>query len=83
MGVNQADGEDIVGVTGVWGAFAYYWPSGMRRSRARSTSGVLTGPRYSTRQCRRSSNGGSQIVVGVVVRRQRSARVWSLKASLK
>ena len=28
MGVNQADGEDIVGVTGVWGAFAYYWPSG-------------------------------------------------------
>ena len=28
LGVNQAYGEDIVGVTGVWGAFAYYWPSG-------------------------------------------------------
>jgi D-alanyl-D-alanine carboxypeptidase len=28
LGVNSAYGEDLVGVTGVWGAFAYYWPSG-------------------------------------------------------
>jgi D-alanyl-D-alanine carboxypeptidase len=28
LGMNRAYGEDIVGVTGVWGAFAYYWPSG-------------------------------------------------------
>ncbi len=26
LGVNVAFGEEIVGATGVWGAFAYYWP---------------------------------------------------------
>jgi D-alanyl-D-alanine carboxypeptidase len=28
IGVNRACGEEIVGATGVWGAFAYYWPAG-------------------------------------------------------
>jgi D-alanyl-D-alanine carboxypeptidase len=28
MGANIAYGEEIIGVTGVWGAFAYYWPAG-------------------------------------------------------
>lgn len=28
IGVNLACGEDIVGATGVWGAFAYFWPAG-------------------------------------------------------
>ena len=28
LGMNFAYGEEIVGATGVWGAFAYYWPSG-------------------------------------------------------
>lgn len=28
IGVNQACGEEIVGATGVWGAFAYFWPAG-------------------------------------------------------
>jgi D-alanyl-D-alanine carboxypeptidase len=27
LGVNRAYGEEVVGVTGVWGAFAYYWPA--------------------------------------------------------
>jgi D-alanyl-D-alanine carboxypeptidase len=26
LGMNTAYGEELVGVTGVWGAFAYYWP---------------------------------------------------------
>ncbi|MBE9169318.1 beta-lactamase family protein [Pleurocapsales cyanobacterium LEGE 06147] len=28
LGTNIAFGEELVGVTGVWGAFAYYWPNG-------------------------------------------------------
>lgn len=28
LGMNLAYGEEIIGVTGVWGAFAYYWPMG-------------------------------------------------------
>lgn len=28
LGRNIAYGEDIIGVTGVWGAFAYHWPDG-------------------------------------------------------
>jgi D-alanyl-D-alanine carboxypeptidase len=28
IGVNLACGEEIVGATGVWGAFAYFWPAG-------------------------------------------------------
>lgn len=28
IGVNSACGEEIVGATGVWGAFAYFWPAG-------------------------------------------------------
>lgn len=28
VGVNVACGEEIVGATGVWGAFAYFWPAG-------------------------------------------------------
>jgi D-alanyl-D-alanine carboxypeptidase len=28
IATNIAYGEEIVGVTGVWGAFAYYWPAG-------------------------------------------------------
>lgn len=28
MGTNFAFGEKIIGATGVWGAFAYYWPAG-------------------------------------------------------
>ena len=28
VGVNLAFGEEIMGATGVWGAFAYYWPRG-------------------------------------------------------
>ncbi len=28
LGMNLAHGEEIIGVTGVWGAFAYYWPAG-------------------------------------------------------
>jgi D-alanyl-D-alanine carboxypeptidase len=28
IGVNVAGGEDLVGATGVWGAFAYFWPAG-------------------------------------------------------
>lgn len=28
VGTNIAYGEEIVGATGVWGAFAYYWPAG-------------------------------------------------------
>jgi D-alanyl-D-alanine carboxypeptidase len=28
LGANIAYGEEIVGVTGVWSAFAYYWPAG-------------------------------------------------------
>jgi CubicO group peptidase (beta-lactamase class C family) len=28
MGVNLACGEEIIGATGVWGAFAYFWPAG-------------------------------------------------------
>lgn len=28
LGKNIAYGEEIIGVTGVWGAFAYYWPVG-------------------------------------------------------
>jgi len=28
IGVNRAAGETLVGATGVWGAFAYYWPRG-------------------------------------------------------
>jgi D-alanyl-D-alanine carboxypeptidase len=28
LGTNIAYGEEIIGVTGVWGAFAYYWPYG-------------------------------------------------------
>jgi hypothetical protein len=27
IGTNVAFGEEIIGVTGVWGAFAYYWPA--------------------------------------------------------
>jgi hypothetical protein len=27
IGVNVACGEEIVGATGVWGAFAYFWPA--------------------------------------------------------
>ncbi len=27
IGVNMACGEEIVGATGVWGAFAYFWPA--------------------------------------------------------
>lgn len=27
MGVNRACGEEIIGATGVWGAFAYYYPA--------------------------------------------------------
>jgi len=26
--MNRADGEEIIGATGVWGAFAYFWPAG-------------------------------------------------------
>jgi len=29
VGKNIADGEEIIGVTGVWGAFAYYWLAGL------------------------------------------------------
>lgn len=28
VGMNMACGEEIIGATGVWGAFAYYWPAG-------------------------------------------------------
>jgi len=28
LGMNLACGEEIVGATGVWGAFAYFWPAG-------------------------------------------------------
>lgn len=28
IGVNLACGEEIIGATGVWGAFAYFWPAG-------------------------------------------------------
>lgn len=28
LGTDMAYGQEIVGVTGVWGAFAYYWPVG-------------------------------------------------------
>jgi D-alanyl-D-alanine carboxypeptidase len=28
IGVNLACGEEIIGTTGVWGAFAYFWPAG-------------------------------------------------------
>lgn len=28
LGVNRAAGQEIVGATGVWGAFAYHWPAG-------------------------------------------------------
>jgi D-alanyl-D-alanine carboxypeptidase len=28
IGVNLACGEEIVGATGVWGVFAYFWPAG-------------------------------------------------------
>jgi D-alanyl-D-alanine carboxypeptidase len=28
IGVNVAGGENLVGATGVWGAFAYFWPAG-------------------------------------------------------
>jgi D-alanyl-D-alanine carboxypeptidase len=28
IGVNLACGEEIVGATGVWGGFAYFWPAG-------------------------------------------------------
>jgi D-alanyl-D-alanine carboxypeptidase len=28
IGANLACGEEIIGATGVWGAFAYYWPAG-------------------------------------------------------
>jgi D-alanyl-D-alanine carboxypeptidase len=28
IGANLACGEEIVGATGVWGAFAYFWPAG-------------------------------------------------------
>lgn len=28
LGTNLAYGQEIIGVTGVWGAFAYYWPAG-------------------------------------------------------
>ena len=28
LGTNIAYGEEIIGATGVWGAFAYYWPAG-------------------------------------------------------
>lgn len=28
MGVNLACDEEIIGATGVWGAFAYFWPAG-------------------------------------------------------
>ncbi len=28
LGANVASGEEIVGATGIWGAFAYYWPAG-------------------------------------------------------
>lgn len=28
IGTNSACGEEIVGATGVWGAFAYFWPAG-------------------------------------------------------
>ena len=28
IGVNLACGEEIVGATGVWGAYAYFWPAG-------------------------------------------------------
>lgn len=28
IGVNPACDEEIIGATGVWGAFAYYWPDG-------------------------------------------------------
>jgi hypothetical protein len=27
MGVNLASGEEIIGATGVWGAFAYFCPA--------------------------------------------------------
>jgi D-alanyl-D-alanine carboxypeptidase len=28
LGTNVACGEEIIGATGVWGAFAYFWPTG-------------------------------------------------------
>lgn len=28
VGLNSADGEEIIGATGVWGAYAYFWPAG-------------------------------------------------------
>jgi D-alanyl-D-alanine carboxypeptidase len=28
LGLNFAYGEEIIGATGIWGAFAYYWPAG-------------------------------------------------------
>jgi D-alanyl-D-alanine carboxypeptidase len=28
LGTNMAYGEELIGATGVWGAFAYYWPAG-------------------------------------------------------
>lgn len=28
LGANMAYGEELIGVTGVWGAFGYYWPMG-------------------------------------------------------
>ncbi|HEX6176624.1 MAG TPA: serine hydrolase domain-containing protein [Candidatus Binatia bacterium] len=28
IGVNLACGEEVIGATGVWGAFAYFWPAG-------------------------------------------------------
>lgn len=28
LGTNWAYGEEIIGATGVWGGFAYYWPAG-------------------------------------------------------
>jgi D-alanyl-D-alanine carboxypeptidase len=28
LGTNVAYGQEIIGATGVWGAFAYYWPTG-------------------------------------------------------
>lgn len=27
IGLNLADGQEIIGATGIWGAFAYYWPA--------------------------------------------------------
>lgn len=28
IGTNSAGGEEFIGATGAWGAFAYFWPAG-------------------------------------------------------